>query len=375
MSEFKYYNINPLIEEHPSAYYYMVIGERSNGKTHSALDYSLHRFFDSGEQFAYIRRWGEDIRRKNVGNLFGTFIKNGTINKYSRQRYNSVDYIGNRFYLTREESDDKGKPLTIKSEEPIGFAFDLNSMEHIKSMSFPGITTIIFDEFLSRNGYLPNEFILFTNMISTIVRQRDNVKILMLGNTVNMYSPYFAEMGLKHMKDMKQGTVDVYQYANSKLQVVVEYCDDGSKSGGKKSDVYFAFDNPELKMITQGSWEIAIYPHLTSKFKPKDVVAQFFIEFEGEILHGHLVALPDSYPFVFLHRKTTPIQDEIEDIVYCQKPSHLSNRRVGVSCHKDKLSRFLVKCLRESRVFYSENEIGEVFRNYLLWADGISIKN
>ena len=327
----------------------------------------------NGEQFAYIRRWGEDIRRKNLGNLFSTFVKNGTIKRYSKQLFDSVDYTGNRFYLTKEETDDKGHTTTVKCEDPIGFAFDLNSMEHIKSTSFPGVTTIIFDEFLSRNAYLPNEFILFTNTVSTIVRQRDNVKIIMLGNTVNMYSPYFGEMGLKHMRDMQQGTIDVYNYAHTKLQVVVEYC--GTSAVGKKSDVYFAFDNPELKMITEGSWEIAIYPHLPKNYKPKDVMAQFFIEFEGEILHGKIICHTDGAPFVFLHRKTTPIQDEEDDIIYCQRASYRSNRLVGLNCQRDGLSKFIMRCIKESRIFFSENEVGEVFRNYLIWADNISLRN
>lgn len=371
LKDFKYYNIQSTIRNYPNAYYYMVIGERSNGKTHSSLDYVLKRFFESGEQFAYLRRWGEDIRPKNLGNLFNTFIQDGYIKRYSHQLYDSVTYKSNKFYLTKEDEDGGVQVMT----EPFGFAFDLNSMEHIKSLSFPGITTIIFDEFLSRNGYLTNEFILFTNMISTIVRQRNNVKIIMLGNTVNRYSPYFGEMGLKHIKDQKQGTIDVYHYSQTNLEVVVEYCGTGVSQGGKKSDVYFAFDNPELKMITTGSWEIAIYPHLMVKYKPKDVVAEFFVEFDNDMLHGSIVSLANEAPFVFLHRKTTPIKNEDSDLIYCQKATTGANRKVGISSHKDKISRFIVRCLKESRVFYSENEIGEIFRNYIMWADSISLRN
>ena len=62
----------------------------------------------------------------------------------------------------------------------------------------------------------------------------------MLGNTVNKYSPYFEEMGLKHVKEQKQGTVDVYKYAgNDKLTVVVDYTSTSRSQGGKASDVYF----------------------------------------------------------------------------------------------------------------------------------------
>ena len=45
---------------------------------------------------------------------------------------------------------------------------------------------------------------------------------------------------------------DVYKYGDSGLSVAVEYCESTQKFGGKKSDVFFAFDNDRLKMVTTG---------------------------------------------------------------------------------------------------------------------------
>ena len=368
--KFKFYDCRKLLKEYPEAYYYMIIGERSNGKTYSSLDYALQNYFEKGEQFAYIRRYGEDIRKKQLSNLFSAHIENNAIRDYSKGEWSSVDYTGSRFRLGRV-SDDGSMEF---SEEPIGYAFDLNSMEHYKSISFPTINTVIFDEFLSRQAYLPNEFLLFTNTLSTIIRLRKNVKIFMLGNTVNKYCPYFGEMGLTHIKDQKQGTVDVYNYSDTGLQVVVEYCASSDKHGGKESDVYFAFDNPQLQMITTGSWEIAVYPHLPIKYKPKDICANFFVVFDGEILHGEIVSTNEGLPFVFLHYKTTPIQDEERDIIYGQTPSHLANVRIGFAKYEDNLSKFILDCLRKNRIFYATNEVGEIFRNYLIWCDSLNMK-
>lgn len=367
---FKYYDIKHLIKDYPDAYYYLIIGERSNGKTYSALLYCLEKYFKDGEQFAYIRRFGEDIRKKQLSNLFSAHIENDCIKSLSGGKWTSVDYTGNKFRLARTGDDGSVE----YSEEPIGFAFDLNSMEHYKSISFPRITTVVFDEFLSRQSYLPNEFILFTNTLSTIIRLRKNVKIFMLGNTVNKYCPYFGEMGLTHIKEQKQGTVDVYNYSDTGLQVVVEYCDAAGKHGGKDSDVYFAFDNPQLQMITSGSWEIAVYPHLPCQYKPRDVVVEFFVSFDGEILHGKIIAGETGAPFVFFHQKTTPIQDELNDIVYGQEPSHLPTHRIGFAHYDDAISRFVCECMRENRIFYATNEVGEIFRNYIIWSDSLNIR-
>lgn len=367
-AKFEFYDVGKLIRGYPKAYYYVIIGERSNGKTYSVLEYALKRFFDTGEQFAYIRRFGEDIKKKQMVNLFSAHIENGLVSVLSGGEWSSVDYTGNKFRLVKADEDGK----SVYREEAIGFAFDLNSMEHFKSISFPKVTTIIFDEFLSRMSYLPNEFLLFTNAISTIARLRTNVKIFMLGNTVNKYSPYFAEMGLSHIKEQKQGTVDLYKYGDSELEIVVEYCGTSKRNGGKPSDVYFAFDNPQLKMITEGSWEIAIYPHLPEHYKPKDVIANFFIDFDGELLHCEVIAIPGKVPFLFIHRKTTPVK-ETTDFVYGQRPDNVWNHMVGFN-GTDELSKFIKYCLANNRVFFSENEVGEVFRNYMLWCDNYNIR-
>lgn len=367
---YNFYDCRHLLKEYPDAYYYMVIGERSNGKTYSALDFCLEQYFTKGEQFAYIRRFGEDIRKKQLSNLFSAHIENGRISELSKGEWSSVDYTGNKFRLVRANDDGTAE----YSEDFIGYAFDLNSMEHYKSISFPKITTVVFDEFLSRQSYLPNEFMLFTNSLSTIIRLRKNVKIFMLGNTVNKYCPYFGEMGLTHIKEQKQGTTDVYNYSDTGLQVVVEYCASSSKRGGKESDVYFAFDNPQLQMITSGSWEIAIYPHLPVHYKPKDIAADFFISFDHELLHGKVISPDEGVPFVFLHQKTTPIHDEENDIIYGQEPSNLGTHRIGFAAYRDKLSRFILQSIRENRVFYATNEVGEIFRNYLLWCESLNIK-
>lgn len=360
----KFYDIGHLTKDYPDAYYYMAFGERSNGKTYSALSYALDRWKKYGEQFAYIRRFGEDVKKKNLGTLFDGHVEHGKIAEISGGEYGMVEYKIGRFYLANYDPEIRKLDM---SQDPIGFAFDLNSMEHHKSVSYPKITTIIFDEFLSRAGYLNNEFVLFTNTLSTIIRNRSNVKIFMIGNTVNKYCPYFSEMGLTHIKSQRPGTIDVYNYADTGLQVVVEYCDPMAKRGGKESDVYFAFDNPQLKMITGGAWEIAIYPHLEKRYRPKDVVAQFFIFFDDILLHCEFIVTDEDY-FIFIHPKTTPIKDESDDIVYTDHPSGRWNWRVGITNQSDKLSLLIRKIIMENRVFYSDNETGEVVRNYIMWS-------
>lgn len=109
---------------------------------------------------------------------------------------------------------------------------------------------------MTRSFYLNNEFVIFTQLLSSIMRDRDNTVIYMIANTVNQYCPYFAEMGLGKISDIKQGDLKLFTYGDSELTLALEYSDSRGQTG--KVSKYFAFDNPQLKMITTGQWEIKI---------------------------------------------------------------------------------------------------------------------
>ena len=213
----------------------------------------------------------------------------------------------------------------------------------------------------SRGYYLVDEFVLFMNVISTIVRQRTDVTIYMLGNTVNWSCPYFTEMGIKHIKDMKQGSIDVYEYGESGLKVAVEYCQ--SIADSKQSNVYFAFDNPRLQMITTGAWEIALYPHLPVKYKPKDIKGIFFIIFEGDTLQCEVIKIK-SNAFIYIHRKSTPIHDYDNDMIFQINNDYRINHYQSLVRPRDKRSNVIAFLIKQNKVYYQDNEVGEIVRNY-----------
>lgn len=357
-TDIKFYNLSRILSK--KAQYNIIIGERSNGKTYATLEHGLRKWIEEGEQMAYIRRYREDFRGKRGDTLFGNHIHNGVISQLTNGEYDSIKHQAGRWYLGRYDADIH---KVVAQEEPFCYGFSLSETEHDKSTSYPNVTTIIFDEFLTRQYYLPNEFVLFMNCISTIIRHRDNVSIFMLGNTVNKYCPYFREMGLAHVADMEMGKIDIYNYGESGLRVAVERCAPANK-GGKKSDLYFAFNNPELQMITGGAWEIALYPHLPMKYKPSNILFIYFINFDDNLLQCEIIYIEDCY-FTYIHRKSTPIQDEDNDIIFSEeydpRPNHYRNIRKPTTPTCRKIADFF----KQEKVFYQDNEVGEIVRNYL----------
>lgn len=354
-NEIKFYSLQNILKQ--NADYNIIFGERSNGKTYALLEYAIKNFVAKGTQTAYIRRWREDLKGKRAETLFQNHIQNGFVSRETNDIYNSIVYKNGKFYLSKETENEK-----LICEKPFCYCFALSEMEHDKSTSYPEITTIIFDEFLTRRYYLPDEFILFMNLLSTIIRQRNNVKIFMLGNTVNKYCPYFTEMGLKNVTIQKQGTIDVYSFGVDGCKIAVEYA--APVETKKASNKYFCFDNDKLKMITGGKWELEAYPHLPVKYKPKDIQFVYYIIFGENILQCEIINNGFDY-FTFIHQKTTPIKDTENSLIYSLESNGKPNfkRRLisSLSDIEKKIAAFFVA----DKVFYQNNEIGEIVRNYI----------
>lgn len=362
MTKTQYYSLKNILQK--KAVYNIIIGERSNGKTYAVLREGVRKYLNNEGQVAYIRRWKEDVTGRRAKAVFSALEENNEIYNLSNGEFTGVHYLNGRFYLCNY--DEKGN-VVFSDNDCFGFLFALSDSEHDKSTSYPNVTTIIFDEFLTKNLHLNDEFIIFMNVISTIIRKRTDVKIFMLGNTVNKYSPYFLEMGLNHIPKMEQGTIDVYKYGNSKLTVAVEYCKPNQTR--KKNNFYFAFNNPKLEMITGGAWEMNIYTHLPIKYKPKNIDFIYFIKFNDKIYQCEIITINDI-SFTYIHNKTTPIKDDDNEMIYSLEYNAKINYNRNIFKPINKLQQNILWYFKTDRVFYQDNFVGDEIGNYLKLCGG-----
>ena len=353
----KYYSLKNILSE--NAEYNLIIGERSNGKTYACLKYALEDYYNNGNEFVYLRRWKDDIQTKRADAVFASLVANGEIEKITNGEYNNIMFYRGRWSLANYDSETK---KMTASKKTACYAMSLSDVEHDKSTSYPKVTNIIFDEFLTRQYYMPDEFVIFMNVLSTIIRDRKNVKIFMLGNTVNKFCPYFDEMGLSNITTQKQDTIDVYTYGDSGLRVAVEYC--GTIQKKKASNKYFAFNNPKLNMIKSGAWEIALYPHLQAgqKIKQSDIMFSFTISFAHKLIQGDVI-YNDNGSFIFFHWRTSEVKDN--EILYTLDYTTSNYRRKCFAYKSDKIDSKITSYFAMKKVFYQSNDIGEIVKNYL----------
>lgn len=343
--------------------YKIIIGERSNGKTYGWCEKVLQEYLKTGTPSAYVRRHEEQIKPRYLKKLFTPQLS--WVEKETQGKWNSIQYWLNDFYLTRVETLANGETKVVaKDKHEFCRCYAVSTVETSKGADRGRVASVAFDEFITRQSYLQNEFILFQNVLSSIIRKRTGITIYMLANTVNKYCPYFRNMGLRKVAVQKQGTIDVYKMGDSQLKIAVEYC---SQSGHQDPIVsqYFAFDNPRLQMITNGSWEIDMYRLAPPELSDARIVLSFFINFEEQLIQGD-IHMYNGYPIVFFHPKTTPIKDPERSIIYTQdtmdsNPLH----QCDIRNKPTRAHQLIMDLFNQRKTYYSDNECGEVVQNWL----------
>ena len=155
-----YVTLNRIKREH--AHYNWLIGQRSNGKTFACLKEAVENYALHGKQTAYLRRWKEDFRGKRGQHIFDGVVNAGVVKKATSGEWTHIEFYSGQWFFARwDEEHEK----TIKAPEPFCYGFALSEMEHDKSTSYENINLIIFDEAVSRQGYIVDEFIIFCNVI------------------------------------------------------------------------------------------------------------------------------------------------------------------------------------------------------------------
>lgn len=177
-----------------------VMGPRGVGKTYSAKIRVIKNYIKSGEQFVYLRRYETELKKSQIENFFNDV---------------ALEFPEIEFRVQNGSF--------IAGSEVIGYYIPLTAAVKYKSVPFPKVSIIIFDEFIVDTGfirYLPNEVIQFFELYSTVARLRD-VKVLFLSNAISFTNPYFLYFDIKlqnGQKILKKGDMMVELVENTTYQ-------------------------------------------------------------------------------------------------------------------------------------------------------------
>lgn len=367
MSKQKYYTLDRILEK--DCQYNVLLGERSNGKSYAVKAYCLERAYKHGEQFAYLRRWREDIKRYLAEGYFNDMEQADNGKKYiyelTEGKYEAIALFQGAFYFANYDEQGNKK----KEGKPIGFLFCLTGETHFKSVAYTTIFNFIYEEFITDAGYIPDEPNKLQSLVSTTLRRRKG-KVFLIGNTINQVCPYFSEWQLIHVLTQKEGQIDLYHYHTTQIdsdtgeQLVIHIAVEMCPNSGNNSQMFFG---RRSEMVTSGKWDTKEFNKLPYPLQEHTILYTMY--YVPDSLHRFKMVLLrhkkykfNMYLFVYPY---TPIDKEIPEgaRVVDSEPSLDYWHSTSFLHYRTKYDIIVAKYIKEKQICFSDNLTGSNFFN------------
>lgn len=348
-----------------TAKYLTVFSRRATGKTTGILllGLVLHEMY--GTLPVYIRQMPDMIAPKNTKSMMDVIIGSGYIPKLTDGRWNSAFYYRRYWYYCNY---DETGAMTEKGSEPICFMADVSEYNTYKSgWASQCADYLIYDEFVNP-AYLPDEFIQFLQLVSTIGRERYSPVIWLISNNTDKESPFFYEMECNEivryldkncgqLYKTKKGTqcyIEWYapEVANKKSKKVLE----------KLTTLFYGFQNKKLGSITGEDWAIEPAQRIPKYFETECefVWRNVYIYFHERYVTLDLVVHP-VMGVCLLARWATKVYDD-SMILTCE---NRFDPRYHYGLGSKRMSAIITKCFAENRVYYASNDVKAFLTTYL----------
>lgn len=338
-----YYNAQALFSV--GAKYNNMLSVRNDGKSYQIKHYCLLDALINKHQFIYLRRYAVETKIVMVNSYFGD-VDIEKMSKITGVEFDAIRCTAGEILAFKLGSDGKQMIEVAK----LGRYFNLASAGHIKSNTFVNYKNIIYEEYVTEQGYLFDEPRKLQDIVSTVFR--DNVGVVFLmGNILTRLNPYLREWGIADVKKMREGEIRTYECDG--VKIAVEHCANTARSRGGGMFYGKAKDN-----IVEGGYITQSYPHLPLKYD--DCVTNYALDLEHENMMYTLRLMSNEeygLTFVFIHptekmkcdRRIT--RNYNENRLYTAKLTPITKGDI-----------IMVSLLKEDNIFYADNLTGTEFK-------------
>ena len=295
----KYYRLDRI--KKTGAPWRLLLGEKANGKSYAVKEEVLSRAWnDPDDKFILLRRYDLELKQTWLTKYFKDPPAQVLERATEGQANCIISWQGNIYFAHYDSETGETKKLRIA-----GYYISLTSEQHYASGAFPDVQTVVFEEFISRSNYLPDEPKKLQYLVSTIARHRQ-ITVYLVGNTMSRICPYFHEWQLVNIPRQKQGTIEIYHQKSGDdvIDVAVELCEDI----GYKNKMFFGVHKDA---IVSGSWEVDTFPHLLGH-KEHDYESLYTIVIKAKnfmFLAEFLLNKETGIGMWYVSPKTTPIKE------------------------------------------------------------------
>ena len=353
---------DPTLRPIDTAKYLTVFSRRATGKTTNILllGMVMNKLYNT--TIVYVRQAEDMIAPKNCGEMFSVIQNLDYVYKLTDGRWNGVKLYRRRWYYCNYDED--GREVE-RADTHFCFMCDIVQANNLKS-SFADVNAdyIVYDEFVNP-GYIPDEFVKFCDLISTIVRQRFSPIVWLISNNTDKESPYFYEMecndivralgkGESRSYTTERGTDCYVEWYSPEVQ--------HNKSRGildRMNELFFGFKNKKLGSITGEDWAIKPAQHI-----PRDEV-DFLIQNVYIMNHNKYVKLDFVYHkelgvCCYCHWATKVYEDS-----FILTAEDRFDPRYHYGLGTGKFAKIFKKCILENRFYYASDDIYAFMKAYI----------
>lgn len=335
--------------------YCILMSTRKTGKTNTLLTMGLISAWVYGTMIAYVRQTEEMIDYRNIKSFFDVQLANNYVSIITGGEYSGIQIKGD--YASFVHYDDKMK--VDKRSAPIMVFLSISKQLSYKStLNLPRCNMVLFDEFAGQYGY--NEYVEFNQLLSTIIRDKTEVMICMLANSISLYNPYFKELTIaKDIKNLKQNESAIIKTRKG-TSLYVELIGDTSPERQELNTLYFGFDNPKLSAITGGDWAVAEYPHIEREDRCI-ITKSIYLIYSDQIVQFELVNNDKMGIHVLVHAASKISEKAL--LIFTI--SDILDIRYKFAFGNGKFCKLLWRLYDDHKYFYSDNETGDIVEQYV----------
>ena len=361
-----------------------VFSGRNRGKSFEVSTQLLADAWYDKKLFGYVRR--HDASTFDVEAYFADkeqFIRDMT----SNARCGITKHHG-RLKFYNVELDENGEPHKVIYEDA-GYFFALSRQSSYKSLQYPDVYSILYEEVLTQDQYLNAEPEKLMNLYSTIRRNKKGFHMWLISNTVSAVNPYSKSWGLL-LSNVKPGQVRLSKLflgsydADGNEQYLLIACHylqdkaDITKEESKKKR------NRIKTGIASNRWdEATLYTSISINFmKQFQVLGTAIFEYDDMMIQCDIMEVPVNIQEVYVSSGEDDDFDELPKLSKDTMPI-LYIRRKTSEPHKDTRlytnnnERFSAYSTRGfKRVYTIDNIIWNLFqRGWYIGADNLTLND
>lgn len=345
--------------------YIISLSERSTGKTTNLgllVGLIMNKLY--GTVICYVRATEDEVSPSHATKLtevIRTYNDGEYIKKLTNGEYNSIYYRWRQFYYCH--IDENGE-MDKKANDPIIQVLSVSKSNDYKStLNLPLGDWVVFDEFIGK-FYRPDECLHFLDLLKTIIRDRHSPVVCMLANTINVNSQYFEELEIsREVKRLNKGDKkSITTDRGTKIYVEIINIIRTDNSHSLLNQLFYGFKNPKLASITGSDvWAFECVPHIlhnaTNSVKH---INNLYLENGLELLKIELWTNNEQGTHLEIHRATKTYDDSI---ILTMGELKTTNYYWGLG--DGIFYNIITKLIDNRRVYFSSNEVGSIFKDYL----------